>query len=405
MTGERGAHGVASPRRERAAGWRLWVLGLGPLALLGVLVLAFLRLGPVGVFRAAFPPVEELTIERVVFPEPGRVELRVVNGGPEPSTVAQVMVDEAYWPFAIEPGPTLPRLGRATVRLDYPWVDGEPLHVRLVTSTGLTFDRTVDVATRSPRPDAVYLRTFTLLGAYAGVVPVLLGLLWYPFLRRLRPAGVHFALAVTAGLLLFLAVDALHEALEVAETLPSAFRGTALVALGVLGAVVVLFGLGRWLRPRSRGAGEGLWLATLVALGIGLHNLGEGLAIGAAYASGAIALGAFLVVGFAIHNTTEGFAIVAPIARERPRLAHLAALGAVAGVPTIAGTWLGGFAYSPLATTVFLAVGAGAILQVVVEIARGVAREAGAGAVTARNAWGLLLGALVMYATALAVAA
>lgn len=386
---------------------RLWLLGLGPLVLLAALVSLFVRFGPLGVFRAAFPPLEELTIDRVIFPGPGQVEIRVVNGGPEASTVAQVMVDEAYWRFEITPGPTIPRLSRATIRIEYPWVEGEPHTFRLVTSRGLTFDRVVEVATTSPRPDALYLRTFTLLGAYAGVVPVFLGLLWYPFLRQVRRKWIHFFLSLTVGLLVFLAVDALQKALETAGRVPSAFQGVGLVTLGTLGAVLALVAAGRWMR--SRGAahvgGERLWLAYLIALGIGLHNLGEGLAIGAAYAIGEIALGAFLVIGFAIHNTTEGFAIVAPVAHGRPRIRHFAFMGALAGVPTILGAWIGGFTYSPLFSTLFLAIGAGAILQVVYEIGRLVVRESEDGWASVTNAFGALAGLLIMYGTALLVVA
>jgi hypothetical protein len=85
-----------------------------------------------------------------------------------------------------------------------------------------------------------------------------------------------------------------------------------------------------WLEGRRAGA-SGQRLALLIAVGIGLHNLGEGVAIGSSYAVGALALGAFLVVGFAIHNTTEGLAIVAPVADARPTLARLAVLGLIAG--------------------------------------------------------------------------
>lgn len=396
-----------APASSSASRARLWALGLGPLLILAALVALFVRFGPLGVFRAAFPPLEELTIERVLFPGPHQVELRVVNGGPEASTIAQVMVDEAYWLFEIEPGRTIPRLGRATIRLPYPWVEGEPHAFRLVTSTGLTFDHVVDVATTSPRPDARYLRTFALLGAYAGVVPVFLGLLWYPFLRRIRRKWMHFFLSLTVGLLVFLAVDALHEALETAALVPAAFQGVGLVAVGTLGAVLALVAAGRWMRGRGavRAETQRLWLAYLIALGIGLHNLGEGLAIGAAYAIGEIALGAFLVIGFAIHNTTEGFAIVAPVASQRPPLRHFAFLGLVAGVPTILGAWIGGFTYSPLFSTLFLAIGAGAILQVVWEIGRLVIRESEESAATVTNAAGLLLGLVVMYGTALLVVA
>ncbi|MBI4512890.1 MAG: metal transporter [Gemmatimonadetes bacterium] len=399
---------VTPARSSRA---RTWILGLGPLVILAGLVALFLRFGPLGVFRAAFPPVEELTIERVLFPTEDLIEVRVVNGGPQAVTVSQVMVDEAYWMFQIRPGATIPRLGRATVTLAYPWVAGEPLEIKLVSSTGLTFAEEVAVATESPRPDARYFSTFTLLGVYAGVVPVFLGLLWYPFLRGVSRRWMHFFLSLTVGLLIFLAVDALHEALETAARVPAAFQGVGLVALGTLGAILALVAVGRWLRAHGRGGDarrERLSLAYLIALGIGLHNLGEGLAIGAAYAIGEIALGAFLVIGFAIHNTTEGFGIVAPVAQERPAVAQLALMGALAGVPTILGTWIGGFTYSPILATAFLALGAGAILQVVYEIGRLIAREteAGWGAwASVTNAAGLVLGLVIMYSTALLVVA
>ena len=94
------------------------------------------------------------------------------------------------------------------------------------------------------------------------------------------------------------------------------FGGAALVFLGAIGAYLALAGVDAWLRSRRQSGESGYRAAFLVALGIGLHNLGEGLAIGSAYAVGSLALGAALVVGFALHNTTEGLAIVAPAARE-----------------------------------------------------------------------------------------
>src|SRR5690606_9993439 len=134
---------------------------------------------------AAFPPVEELTLHRVSFPAENQIRVEVVNGGPEPVTIRQVMVDDAYWSFEMEGGPTVARLRSTTLTIPYPWVAGEPVAIRLLTSTGVTFDAVVDVATRSPAPDARYVSTFALLGIYVGVIPVFLGLLWLPFLRRL----------------------------------------------------------------------------------------------------------------------------------------------------------------------------------------------------------------------------
>ena len=385
---------------------KLWFTGLLPLVLLAGVTALFLRFGPLGVFRAAFPPIEELTIERVRLPAPDQMEIYVVNGGPEPVTVAQLLIDEAYWPFEIEPGATIPRLRSATIRTNYPWVEGEPHEVVILTNTGLTFAHEIEVATLSPQASGRYLATFTLLGIYVGVIPVFLGVLWFPFLRDVARKWVHFFLSLTVGLLIFLGVDALHEAIEMHEDVPEAFQGMGLIVLGVLGAIFGLVAAGRWLRGlRPRDSTSNLWVAYMIALGIGLHNLGEGLAIGAAYSVGAISLGAFLVIGFAIHNTTEGLGIVAPIAQERPPLWHLAALGALAGVPTIAGAWIGGFTYQPSVAVFFLALGAGAIFQVVWEIGRLIRRESELGWAAPLNAVGLMAGLVIMYTTALLVVA
>ena len=336
----------------------------------------------------------------------------VVNGGPEPVTIAQVVVDDAYWRFSIDRDPTLPRLTRATLELDYPWVEGETHVVRVVTSTGLTFDREVAVATLSPQPNSRYLTTFSLLGLYAGVIPVLLGLLWYPFLRRIDRKWIHFYLSLTVGLLAFLLVDAFEDALEASRLVPEGYQAAGLIAVGVIGAIVGLRALAGWGRDLARRPGgaegdsvPGLTVAYLIAVSIGLHNLGEGLAIGAAFSLGEIALGSFLVVGFALHNTTEGLAIVAPVAEKRPALRHFGFMGALAGFPTVLGAWAGGFSYSPTLATLFLALGAGAIIQVILEVTKLVRRSWPQGMFTPLNAGGLLLGLLVMYGTALMVTA
>lgn len=395
---------LTEPVRGRAGGVPLWFKGLAPLVLLAALVAGFLRVGPLGVFRQSFPPVEQLTVERIRLPEFGVMEVDVVNGGPEPVTVAQVMVDDANWVHSLNGSRTIQRLESRVIRIPYPWVEGEPHTVALVTSTGLTFTGEVPVATQSPAVDARYLSTFALLGIYAGVIPVFIGLLWLPFVRAVSRRWIDFFLSLTIGLLIFLGVSSLFEALETAGTVPAAYQGHALVLLGALGTPLVLSAIGRW-RSSGRGDRSPLYIAGLIALGIGLHNLGEGLAIGASYATGEIALGTFLVIGFLLHNTTEGLGIVTPLADERPRLGSLILLGALAGVPTIIGAWLGGFTYSPAWTTFFLAVGAGAIAQVVYELGRLFTRRARAGLAIPLNAAGLLVGMLIMYATGLLVPA
>lgn len=382
----------------------LWLRGVLPLALLALVVLAVVRFGPANLAREAFPPVEELTIERLSFPQPGLIRASVVNGGPEPVTIAQVMVDQAYWVHNLNGPRTIERLGRRDITIRYPWVTGEPVTLTLVTSTGLTFSHVTDVAVRSPAPDARYLLTFALIGIYVGVIPVFIGLLWLPFLRGIDRKWVDFFLALTIGLLVFLGVDALAESLETAALVPGAFQGISLSLLGLVGAPLIINAIGK-LR-HGNGGRTPLYVATLVALGIGLHNLGEGLAIGTAYASGAVALGAFLVIGFLLHNTTEGLGIVAPLGRERPTITQLALLGLLAGAPTIIGAWIGGFTYSPALTTLFFALGAGAVAQVVWELWKMFRkRDAAAGLFSPLNTAGLLLGMLIMYATGLLVPA
>ncbi len=384
-----------------------WMWGLLPLVLLGVLLAVFFAHGPLGVFRKAFPPVEALTIERAVLPGPNQIVLHVVNGGPSPVTLAQVMVDDALWQFGTDPeNRTIPRLGRLRITIPYPWVEGEAHHITLLTSTGLTFSHEIVVATESPRADWTYFTTFSLLGVYVGVIPVFLGLLFYPFLRDLDQRWLRFFLSLTVGLLAFLAVDTIDEALKTAKMVAEAFQGVALVFASILSILLFLIFLSRNKPARAdKSVPEGrFWTARMIALGIGLHNLGEGLAIGSAYSLGEISLGAFLVVGFTLHNLTEGLGIVAPIAQDRPSIGRLVTLGALAGLPTVAGTWIGGFSYSPLWATFFLSLGAGAILQVIFELLQLFARrDSGFGLASGYNLAGFLLGLSVMYTTGLLV--
>ena len=396
---------AALSEERRTGAVPLWLRALGPLVLLAIVVFAVVQFGPGRLLTSSFPPVEELTINRLSFPRPGLIEVDVVNGGPEPVTVSQVMVDEAFWSHRIDGDRTIERLAVRTISIPFPWVEGEPLAVTLVTSTGLTFTAEAEVVTRSPVVDATYLTTFALIGIYVGVVPVFIGLLWLPFLRGIDRKWIDFFLALTIGLLVFLGVDALAESIETAVLVPSAFQGLGLALLGFVGAPLLINLVGRGGTRRAE-PHSALYVATLVALGIGLHNLGEGLAIGTAYASGEVALGAFLVIGFLLHNTTEGLGIVAPLSGERPSLGTLAALGLLAGVPTVFGAWIGGFSYSPTLITLFFALGAGAVLQVVIELWKLFRRRGeGAGLFSPLNSAGLLAGMLIMYLTGLVVPA
>ena len=170
--------------------------------------------------------------------------------------------------------------------------------------------------------------------------------------------------------------------------------------LGAAIAYLVLAGVDGVLSRRDRGGGA--HVALLVAIGIGLHNLGEGLVIGSAYAVGALALGAALVVGFAIHNTTEGLAIVAPVAQERARVRLLALLGLVAGAPAILGAWIGASAFDPSLAAFMFGLGVGAIARVVVQIAPQV-RDSDGRLLHPLAAGGLIVGLALMYVTGLLI--
>jgi ZIP family zinc transporter len=388
---------------------RVWAIALVPLVLLAVLIAVILRTGPTETLRGEdVPPVERLSIQRALLTDDGIV-LSVLNDGPDPVTIAQVTVDDAYWAFTSAKGSVLNHLGSTRLTIPYPWVAGEAHLVKVVTSTGTTFEHEIPVAVKSPEADGRYLMAFTLIGLYVGVIPVALGLLWLPLVGRLGRTGLDVLLALTVGLLAFLFVDAAQEGLEAAAAMPGSYQGVALFASTAVAAFLGLESFGGWLkarRSRARSTGsKGFVLALLIAVGIGLHNFGEGLAIGAAYALGEAALGTMLVIGFTLHNTTEGLAIVAPIAKDRPSIGTLVRLGLIGGVPTIVGAWAGGLAYSPLLAVIFLGLGAGAIAQVAIQIARQVAGDR---PLTERFASapvmaGLVAGFGVMYATGLLV--
>jgi ZIP family zinc transporter len=384
---------------------RLWIAALFPLVLLAGLVALIVTTAPGDALRpSGAPPVERLSIDRARL-EPAGIVLSVLNDGPDPVTIAQVTVDDAYWAFTAENRHTLKHLERTTIRIPYPWVEGEAHLVKLLTSTGTAFEHEIAVAVLSPEHDRRQLLTFTLIGLYVGVIPVALGLLWFPLVSRLGRTGLDVVLAVTIGLLLFLLIDTVSEGLEVAGGLASSYQGIALFMAAAAGAWLTLDMVGGWLRARRTARADtgspGAVLALLVAVGIGLHNCAEGLAIGSAFALGEATLGTLLIVGFTLHNTTEGLAIIAPIASERPTVSTLIKLGLIGGIPTIVGAWLGGLVYSPVVAVFALGLGAGAIAQVVNQISK---QMAGAQTIAERFASapivaGLAGGFAVMYAT------
>jgi zinc transporter ZupT len=399
---------TASPRMRRPG----WLGGLAPLAVLAVAIGLFVLLDAPGLDRIGVPQ-EELAVERTVL-KPGEIQLHVRNEGADPVDVRQVIVNDGFAAFS-ESEDEVGRLGGSEIDVAYPWIEGQDYEVILLTATGAAIDHEITAATETPDSDLGFYGLMALIGIYVGVIPVAIGMLWLPWVRGVDQRWIQFLLAFTIGLLAFLGIDALLEGTELAGEGAAAFGGAALVWLGAAAAFLGLAAVDAWLRGRrggedgknSGGAGGvpgwGYRAALLVAIGIGLHNLGEGLAIGSAYAVGSLALGATLVVGFALHNTTEGLAIVAPVARERSaRLRRLLVLGLIAGAPAVLGAWIGASAYQPALAALMFGVGAGAIAQVIVQIAPQI-RDGAGRLLHPLAVWGLLAGLAVMFVTGLLV--
>ncbi|MHB8857178.1 MAG: ZIP family metal transporter [Bellilinea sp.] len=394
-----------------------WLLSLLPLLLLGLLAWVFSVANPLALFTANVPPIEQLSVERVLL-TPDGFELRLLNSGPMTVSIAQVTVDDAYWQFTQEPAGPLPRLGRASLTIPFHWVANDLYNIRLVTSTGLTFDAEVPIATQTPIPGRREFLAYGLLGVYIGIIPIGIGLLWFPAMKRMERRWLNAVLALTIGLLVFLLIDTLLEVIEIGAKVPGVFQGIPLALFAALLSWLAIIALSSL---RKKGSTQtksprGLPLALLIAAGIGLHNLGEGLSVGAAFSLGEAALGTFLVVGFILHNVTEGIGIAAPLIpgsgdadvdeTKSPGLGTFLLLLLISGGPAILGAWIGGFAYSPVLSTLFLGVGLGAIWQVIVEVVGLLRRSATAektGWINALNLGGFAAGLAIMYLTAFLV--
>jgi zinc transporter, ZIP family len=396
-------------------------------------------------------PLPEIAVEKIEFREnPSQIIAFIRNAGPTEITISQADVNDRIHAAAIEPSKTLSRLSEAKVIIPFFWNPAEPYEVGITTDDGTRFSKTIEAAALAPNPDSQQIIFFAVIGVYVGIIPVMIGLLWYPFIRSMSRNMYNFFLSLTAGLLVFLGIDALIESNEIAtDTISSIFNGQVLIVIvTTISFIALLYTSERLTQraikksmssaaettspytsysnsddinsPRIR-LQETQWqmqelvkplaISLMIAIGIGLHNFGEGLAIGAAVLLGEIALSTFLIVGFTLHNTTEGLAIVAPLAKSRKlMLRRLVLMGVIAGAPTIAGAWIGGFLYSPIATIIFLSIGAGAIFQVVYSIGSWVLRPTDdtdkKSRIVSINKFtivGFAIGMIIMYVTGLLV--
>jgi zinc transporter, ZIP family len=390
--------------RRGGLSWRLWALV--PVVLLAVAVGGYVASGSslVGLIGTNPPQADEFDVRRVVF-EPGEIRVRVTNPQQDDLTIASVTVDDAIVPFELDGPTTLGRLRSSTIVIPFDWVDGDPINVGVTSSTGIETVEEIPAAVETPGVTAEGFLGYAIIGFLVGVLPVALGLLWLPSLRRAEQRWLTAFMALTAGLLSFLGVEALFEAFELQAAVPGALGGPGLVLLGVAGSFLAMTFISSRFSGSAGGVLGGVALATLVAIGIGVHNFGEGLAIGTSFAFGQLTLGSFLIVGFMIHNVTEGLGIAAPAADEGSRISipRLAALAAIAGAPAILGAWLGGFAANDVLAALFFGAAAGAAFEVVAEVVRYVRRRDPVGLQSGYAIGGFLAGIAIMYATGLLV--
>ena len=370
-----------------------------------VIVLMLYIFGPGGDLLDFGIALPEITIEKVDFID-SEIQATVRNTGPIPVQVVVADVNDRIQPAAVEPDGYLERYETTLVRIPFEWNEAEPYRIGITIDDGTRFEKEIESAAFALEFTLDLAIFFAIIGTYVGIIPVMIGLLWLPFIKKISKQKYHFFLALTAGLLLFLAIDSIEESIEVSnENLANSFNGALLVSTVVVLSFLALYYVGNKIVSKSDSLhfSKPVAIGLMISIGIGLHNFGEGLAIGAAVGIGSIAFSTFLIVGFALHNTTEGIAIAAPMSRGKLMIGKLALMGLIAGSPAIFGAWIGGFAYSPFTSVVFLAIGAGAIFQVILVLLKWIQKENDGNLSTLSVVSGFAIGMLVMYFTSIFV--
>ncbi|MGY5150625.1 MAG: ZIP family metal transporter [Candidatus Nitrosopumilus sp. bin_68KS] len=384
---------------------KLKVIASGIIPFVFLIILILYIFGPGASLLDLGIPLPEITIESVKFID-SEIQATVRNTGPIPVEIVMADVNDRIQPAAVEPDRFLDRYETTLVRIPFEWNEAEPYIIGITIEDGTRFEKEIEAAAFALEPSFDLVIFFAIIGTYVGIIPVMIGLLWLPFIKKISKQKYHFFLALTIGLLLFLAIDSIEEALEVSnENLAKSFNGSLLVATVVILSFLGLYYSGNKIvkKADSSKLAKPVAIALMISIGIGLHNFGEGLAVGASVGLGSLAFSTFLIVGFALHNTTEGIAIAAPMSKGKLMIGKLVALGLIAGSPAIFGAWVGGFAYSPFSSVIFLAIGAGAIFQVIFVIMKWIREENESNMSSFSVVFGIAIGMLVMYLTSILV--
>lgn len=169
-----------------------------PLVLLAAVIALFVWTDGAGLSGEPAAPIEAVEFGQTRL-EPGLIELNLRNTGPKELAISQINVNDAIWPYAASANP-IARLGSSTLTLHYPWAEGEMYRITIFTRNSVPLTTTIDVATTTKGASASTLWSFTLVGIYVGIIPIVLGMLWIPALRQLSRRAMLFLMAATVGL-------------------------------------------------------------------------------------------------------------------------------------------------------------------------------------------------------------
>lgn len=296
--------------------------------------------------------------------QPGQFMFTLRNSTPKAITITTANINESILPFVIKPDKTIPPLGKATLYITYPWVQGEAYNIDITTSDSSTFHTIVDSASATPPLTTPFMLNLTLIGLIIGLIPMFIGMTWFPVITRAGAGLYLFLMALAVGLLVYLGIAVANQALENTQGIGGAFQGIELLVVGSAVTFALLHALGHLGGgARKEEKAHALQQAWMVTTRISLQNLAEGLAVGAIFSFGVTGLGFLLIVGLIFQNLVEGLRLIASMEKEERSLLRLFVMGLMAGIPAILGIWIGGATDSQLFQIFLFSIGAGAVFE------------------------------------------
>jgi zinc transporter, ZIP family len=347
-----------------------WGIGLSliPFFLLAGIIAVFITTHGGGTLATQNGEAAMLLFDRTVL-QPGQFALHVRNSSLQPMTIATANVNDAIIPYVIKPAGPIPPLGSATVYLLYPWVEGQAYEITLSTRDSASFKTSVSDAEATSPPTPKTIRILLLVGLAAGLLPVLCGITWFPAITRAGPGLFLFLLAVAGGLLIYTGIALADQTLKNLPQVDGAFQGIGMLAVSFALAFLFLnavsgVGSSLGMGQRSHRSAQ----AWIKAAGVGLQNFAAALAVGAAFSSDSAVLGTIFIMALIILNLTQGLRIIASMEKNERSFTWLLGTGVLAGAPAVLGIWLGFMTSSQMAFLLFYTIGAGAIVQALVEV-------------------------------------